>query len=361
MLPPAAFANSSVLAWEMDQLYGGWVCLGHSSLVSETGAYLMREIGETSVFAMQGQDGVARVFLNTCRHRGSRLVEETEGQVRRRIQCPYHAWSYGLDGSLAAAPHMDEVEDFDRSCFGLIEIRSAEASGLLFCDLSGEAPALDEHVGELETKLAGWRIGDLRRADSREYAVEANWKAIAENYNECLHCPGIHPELNALSDYRSGNSQSGAGAWCGGSMALNEGAETMGRNGARAQRPAIEGLDPAEHSNVYYYALFPNALISLHPDYVMLHTLWPRAVDRTDVICEWYFEPETIHHDGFDPSDAIDFWDQVNREDWRVCELTQKGVRARGYLAGRYSGDEGDVHAFDAMVAKRYLEALQSD
>ena len=93
----------------------------------------------------------------------------------------------------------------------------------------------------------------------------------------------------------------------------------------------------------------------------MLHTLWPRAVDRTEVICEWYFEPETIGTDGFDPSDAIDFWDQVNREDWRVCELTQKGVRARGYTAGRYSADEGDVHAFDAMVAERYMEALQAD
>ncbi len=92
----------------------------------------------------------------------------------------------------------------------------------------------------------------------------------------------------------------------------------------------------------------------------MLHTLWPRAVDRTDVICEWYFEPETIEVDGFDPSDAIDFWDQVNREDWRVCELTQKGVRARGYVAGRYSADEGDVHAFDAMVAERYMEALRA-
>ena len=143
-------------------------------------------------------------------------------------------------------------------------------------------------------------------------------------------------------------------------MALNEGAETMGRNG-HADRPPITGLDPAEHHSVYYFALFPNALISLHPDYVMLHTLWPRAVDRTDVICEWYFEPATIEADGFDPSDAIDFWDQVNREDWRVCELTQKGVRARGYTAGRYSADEGDVHAFDAMVAERYMEALRAE
>ncbi len=359
MLPPAAFADPGVLAWEIEHLYGGWICLGHASLVAEPGKYLMREIGQTSVFAVAGDDGAPRVFLNTCRHRGSRLVEESEGQVRRRIQCPYHAWSYGLDGSLAAAPHMDEVEDFDRSCFGLIEISSAVVAGLLLADLSGEAGDPLAHVGDFGDRMAGWRLADLERAGSRAYEVNANWKAIAENYNECLHCPGVHPELNALSDYRSGSSQSGPGAWCGGSMELNDGAETMGRDG-HLQRPPIQGLDPSEHSSIYYFALFPNALLSLHPDYVMLHTLWPRAVDRTDVICEWYFEPRTIEADGFDPSDAIDFWDQVNREDWRVCELTQKGVRARGYTAGRYSADEGDVHAFDAMVAERYVEALRS-
>ncbi len=360
MLPPASFADPAVLSWEIERLYAGWVCLGHASLVAEPGSYLMREIGETSVFALAGEDGAPRVFLNTCRHRGSRLVEKSEGEVRRRIQCPYHGWSYGLDGSLAAAPHMDEVENFDRTCFGLIEVRSSVVSGLLLADLSGEAGDPVEHVGDLGRRLADWRLSDLRRAGSRTYEVNANWKAIGENYNECLHCPGVHPELNALSDYRSGNSQSGPGAWCGGSMALNEGVDSMGRNG-HADRPPIAGLDPAEHHNVYYFALFPNALISLHPDYVMLHTLWPRAVDRTDVICEWYFEPSTIDADGFDASDAIDFWDQVNREDWRVCELTQKGVRARGYTAGRYSADEGDVHAFDAMVAERYMEALRSE
>jgi Rieske 2Fe-2S family protein len=360
MLPPASFADPAVLVWEIEHLFGGWVCLGHASLVAEPGNYLMREIGQTSVFALADEDGSPRVFLNTCRHRGSRLVEESEGQVRRRIQCPYHAWSYGLDGSLVASPHMDAVEDFDRTCFGLIEVRSAVVAGLLMADLSGAAGDPVEHVGDLGARLAGWQLSDLRRAGSRTYEVEANWKAIGENYNECLHCPGVHPELNALSDYRSGNSQSGAGAWCGGSMALNEGADTMGRNG-HADRPPITGLDPAEYNSVYYFALFPNAMLSLHPDYVMLHTLWPRAVDRTDVICEWYFEPSTIGAPDFDPSDAIDFWDQVNREDWRVCELTQKGVRARGYTAGRYSADEGDVHAFDAMVAERYMAALRQE
>ena len=109
------------------------------------------------------------------------------------------------------------------------------------------------------------------------------------------------------------------------------------------------------------FALFPNALVSLHPDYLMLHTLWPREPGRTHVTCEWFFEPETIARDDFDSADAIGFWDMVNRQDWYVCELAQKGVATTGYPAGRYSAEEVDVHAFDSMVADRYWEALRSE
>jgi len=359
MLPPAAFTDESVLAWEMDHVFNGWVCMGHVSAVAEQGSFLMRELRDTSVFAMTGEDGVVRAFLNVCRHRGARIIEETDGQVRRRIQCPYHAWSYDLEGKLVAAPHMNEVEDFDRSCWGLIEVRSAVVGGLLMIDLSGEAPDPAEHVGDLIDSLQRYRVADLKKARGTVYEVEANWKGIAENYNECLHCPGVHPELNALSDYRSGEEVYGDGAWCGGSMTLNEDAETMGLgDGHASQRPPISGITETDINSVYYFALFPNALISLHPDYFMLHTLWPRASGLTEVTCEWFFEEETMARDDFDPSDAVDFWDMVNKQDWYVCELTQKGVKTKGYTAGRYAADESDTHAFDLMVADRYMKAL---
>ena len=360
MLPPAAFTDESVLAWEIDNLFNGWICMGHVTAVAEQGSFLTREIGDTSVFAMTGEDGVTRAFLNVCRHRGSRLVQDVEGQVRRRIQCPYHAWSYDLDGRLVAAPHMNEVEDFDKACWGLLEVRSAVVGGLLLIDLSGEAPDPAEHVGDLLESLDRYRVPELQKAQGTVYEVEANWKGIAENYNECLHCPGVHPELNALSDYRSGEEVDGEGSWCGGSMTLNEEAETMGTGDGHATgRPPIRGLTETDVNSVYYFALFPNALVSLHPDYFMLHTLWPRSSGRTEVTCEWFFEPETIAREDFDPSDAVDFWDMVNRQDWYVCELAQKGVRTKGYTAGRYSGEEADTHAFDLMVAGRYMEALR--
>jgi glycine betaine catabolism A len=360
MLPAAAFVDPGVFEWELERIFGEWICVGHVSQVSEPGSYVMREIGPDSVVVMGGADGRPHAFLNVCRHRGARLLSDAEGKVGRRVVCPYHAWSYGLDGELMGTRHMDGIENFDTACWGLIPVRVATIGGLVLVDLSGEASDADGHVGDLRAHLDRYRVDGLRRVRRNAYDVAANWKAIAENYSECLHCPGVHPELNALSDYRSGEVMDGAGAWCGGSMTLRDGAATMGRSGGAERRP-IEGLAEADLRSVLYFVLFPNAFVSLHPDYVMLHTLWPRTVDRTEVICEWFFEPATIRAEGFDPADAIDFWDQVNREDWHVCELTQKGVRTRGYALGRYSAEEVDVHAFDVMIAERYLDGVRHD
>jgi glycine betaine catabolism A len=359
MLPGAAFTDPAVFAWEIEHLFqDGWVCVAHAGQIAARGAYVMVELGEESVFVVADDHGVAHAFLNTCRHRGARLVDASEGRVGR-LQCPYHAWSYGFDGSLRNAPHTDALEDFDKRCFGLGAVRTAVVEGLVLVDLSGCAPPAGEHVGDLAPLLARHRLAELRRARRLVYDVEANWKAIAENYSECLHCPGVHPELSRLSHYLSGETVRGAGAWCGGSMTLNETATTMGVDGGAA-RPPIRGLGAEAVRSVLYVLLFPNVLVSLHPDYVMLHWLWPREPGRTEVICDWLFETSTMQADGFDSADAVDFWDQVNREDWHACSLTQRGMRSRGFRPGRYTSLEGDVHAFDVMVADRYLEAVEA-
>jgi Rieske 2Fe-2S family protein len=259
---------------------------------------------------------------------------------------------------------MIERDEIDRESTSLWPVHTDVWEGFVFVNLSREEPRpLLEHLADQQDEplgMARFGLADLRIAQVTVNEVRANWKIVIENYNECLHCPGVHPELNALSSYDSGEPAFGKGAWCGGSMTLNEGAETMARNGGHAGRPPIAGLGPEDLASVWYFALFPNALVSLHPDYVMLHTLWPRSAGHTTVICEWLFEPETIAAEGFDPSDAIDFWDQVNREDWHVCELTQKGTRSRGYTAGRYTTHEADVQEFDRMVAERYMAALRA-
>ena len=149
MLPPRAFVDDEVFEWERANLFRSWICVGHVSAVDEPGKFVMRELGPDSVVVIGAEDGRPRAFLNVCRHRGARIVEEAEGKVRKRLRCPYHAWSYGLDGSLQAAPHMDGIEDFDRSCWGLMPVRLAVVGGLVLVDLSGEAADADEHVGDL--------------------------------------------------------------------------------------------------------------------------------------------------------------------------------------------------------------------
>jgi glycine betaine catabolism A len=350
-LPPRAFVDEAVAAWEAEHLFlGGWLCMGHTAPVSERGAFLTREAGGESVLVVGDDEGRARAFFNVCRHRGARLVDEPAGRVRR-LQCPYHAWSYGFDGSLRNAPHTDGIEGFDPGCHGLTPVRTRVLEGLVFCDASGVAPPLEQHVGALAGQLARYRLATLRRAAGMTYDVAANWKAIVQNYSECLHCPGVHPELNRLSHYLSGVDFDGPGAWCGGSMTLVEGTATMA-TGGDGRWPPIAGVNAGE---VLYFALLPNLLISLHPDYAMLHTLWPRGAGRTEVVCEWFFEPATMAGDGFDPAPAVEFWSEVNRQDWRVCELTQKGVGSRGFRRGRYTANEHTVHAFDRMMCHVYL------
>jgi Rieske 2Fe-2S family protein len=354
-LPGAAFTDHDVLEWERANFFRrGWICAGHVDQVRERGAYLTLDVGGENVIVIGDDDGLPRAFLNTCRHRGARLLVAPEGKARR-LQCPYHAWSYGFDGSLKNAPFTDGLENFDATCFGLHQVRLAVVEGLVLLDLSGDAPPPQEHIGDLASSLGAYRLADLRRAVRIVYDVDANWKAIGENYSECLHCPGVHPELNRLSHYLSGETITGSGLWCGGSMTLAEGVETMATDGGHGRKP-IAGVDLR---SILYFLIFPNTLISLHPDYVMLHTLWPKSPGRTQVVCEWFFEEEEIARAGFDPSDAVDFWDQVNREDWNVCGLTQMGMESRSFTPGRYTTEEGDVHDFDRMIATRYLEALR--
>jgi Rieske 2Fe-2S family protein len=174
-LPPAAFTDPAVLEWELEHLFRrGWVCACHASQVSERGQFVMVEIGDDSVMVVADDDGLPRAFVNRCRHRGARLVDTPEGKLPR-LQCPYHAWTYGFDGSLKNAPFTEDLEDFDPACNGLRPVRLAVVEGLVLLDLSGEAPSPTEHVGELAADLAHYRLPELRRGARVVSDVAANW------------------------------------------------------------------------------------------------------------------------------------------------------------------------------------------
>jgi Rieske 2Fe-2S family protein len=198
----------------------------------------------------------------------------------------------------------------------------------------------------------GRDFSTLRRAFRMTYDVAANWKIVAENYSECYHCPGVHPLLNKLTPYDLGEDFFPSGPWKGGWMLFTEGCETMSMDGLRHGRPLLFARDEDEARRIYYYILWPNLIVSVHPDYVLTHQAWPDGPDRSIVQCDLYVDRDAIGK--LDIQGALDFWDLTNKQDYHVVELQQQGTRSRSWVAGRYSNQEASVHAFDLMAMDRY-------
>ena len=348
-LPQQYYVDPRIFQQELERFYfRSWICAGRAPEIPEPGDYFLCEVGPESVLLVRGADGQVRAFFNVCRHRGTRICAVAEGRFPGAIQCGYHGWTYGLDGKLCAAPHMEQAE-FCRENYPLHGISAEIWDGHIFVNLDRTAAPLAAQLGDLQGKFDAWRMSELRMASRMTYDVKCNWKLLVVNYNECLHCPILHPLLNRMTHYLSGENDPPALGYIGGSMEFREGVETMSVDGKKP-RACLPGLPGENHSRVHYYTVYPNLFLSLHPDYVMTHTLWPQAVDQTRVICELHFHPDEMKKPGFDPGDAVEFWDTTNREDWRICELSQLGIQSRAYQPGPYSAKEGLPRAFDEMI-----------
>jgi Rieske 2Fe-2S family protein len=355
-LPPEVYVAPEVLAWELERLFeASWSCVGRQEDAPEAGDLFTAGVGRESVLMVRAEDGQLRGFYNVCQHRGTRLVTQSPLGGQHRLVCPYHSWTYDLEGRLRSAEHMQGAQGFDRGSSGLTPVATAVLEGWVFVDLSGQAGPLESFLGNLPDHLARHGCGTLRSAARLEYEVGANWKLLSENYQECYHCPTIHPELIRVTPYRSGRYDPAQGPWMGGPMELMQGCNTMSLSG-RTSRRALPGLRREDASLVYYYSLLPNLWISLHPDYVLTHRVEPVAPDRTRLVCEWLFHPDAMAAEGFDPADAVEFWDLVNRQDFAACERVQLGVGSRGFRGGRFSDEETGVHFLSAMLARSYLK-----
>ena len=357
MLPRRAYVDPAVHDWEQANIFAGWMCLGRGEKFAEAGAQTSVETGAGGVLLVRGEDGTLRAFANVCRHRGHELVPCGVSVNKRSIVCPYHGWNYKLDGTLRNAPGgFRDVEDFDKSQFGLAELDVVEWHGWVFVDGSGRAGPFAGHIGELEGIVAPYQPATLQVLASHEYEIAANWKTVVENYQECYHCSMIHPELCAVSPPDSGSNLDMEGDWVGGWMSLRDEADTMSLDG-RSSGVVIQGLSETERRTVMYVALFPNLLVSLHPDYVMTHRLTPLAADRTAIECAWLFPEEAAQQDGFDPAYAVDFWDLTNRQDWAACESVQRGLSSPHARPGPLAPDEDGVYQFVTRVARAYAGA----
>jgi Rieske 2Fe-2S family protein len=348
------YVSDHVFQAEAERIFARhWLAIGRANQIRDNGEYVLVQLGDESLIVLRDHDGRARAHYNVCRHRGTRLCESQRGKLSESIQCKYHAWTYALDGRLIAARLMHEVPGFCNDDYPLKSARVAEWEGFLFLNLADDAAAFDETFAALAGKFAAWNLANLQVARRIAYDVRANWKQLIENYSECYHCPLIHPALDRLSPSTSGRNDQSSGLVLGGYMTLNESAESLTTSG-QTGRPPLGTVGGADLARVYYYSMFPNMLLSLHPDYVMVHTLWPLAAGLTRVDCEWLFEPATMARPDFDASDAVDFWDATNRQDWHACELSHLGLRSRSYTPGPYAHSEGLLDAFD----REYLRIM---
>ena len=359
-LPAEAYLSSEVFAWESDHFFGGgWVCVGRADALREPGDQTAIRVGDEGILLVRDADGQLRGFSNTCRHRGHELLAPGSTRNLRAVKCPYHAWVFGLDGELRGAPRFGDVPGFEKTEYPLIAARVAEWNGWMFVNASGGADAIASYVGNLDELVAPWEIGRMFVGETHDYVIHANWKTITENYHECYHCPSIHPALCDVTPVDSGENFPHDGMWVGGSMALKDFAATMSLTG-ESLGVRIRGLSDRQAREVYYFGLFPNLLISLHPDYVMAHRFEPLGPTQTKVECQWLFPPEARDRPGFSPAYASELWDITNREDWSACESVTRGLRSSGYRQGPFAWSEDEVHIFMAMIAQAYVDGHAS-
>lgn len=352
-LPREYFTSSELYAEEGEKIFAKrWVCAGRASEIPHPGDYFVRQLGNAGVIFVRDKTGHVRAFHNTCRHRGTRLCEVATGNVGDRIVCPYHAWVYGLDGRLIGAPSTADLQGFDKSDYPLHAVAVAEWEGFIFFNIAARPEPFADAFAPLMGRFARFNLPSLVSAARMDYDVECNWKLLFQNYSECYHCAGVHPALVKLTPATSGENDLFEGPFLGGYMVINDDAGSMTMSGRACGLPVGDQLDGDDLRRVYYYSIFPNMLLSLHPDYVMFHTVWPVGPRRTRITCEWLFHPATLADRTFDPQDGVKFWDMTNRQDWHICEESQRGIVSPAYRPGPYSPRESLSVAFDREVLR---------
>jgi len=296
-------------------------------------------LGESCLVTIDGV-GVLRAHANVCRHRGSQLVPVEDEEAppppcdAKALRCGYHSWTYGLDGRLLHAPHTEDVTDLSPEDFRLHPIGADVWGGFLWLHATpSAAESLTDALGPVPERVRRYPLERLVVGRRLVYDVSANWKVIAENYNECYHCGPVHPELCRLVPAFAGG---GSGLEWDDGIPHREGAWTFTLSGTSDRAPFPE-LDEAERVRHKGELVYPNLMLSLSADHVAAFVLTPTAVDRTRVVCDLLFSPEEAARAGFDPSDAAELWDLVNRQDWAVCAAVQRGMSSRWFSGGWYA------------------------
>lgn len=334
----AYYTDPDVFTREQQSIFEQmWFCAVRSSDLAKPGAFRKVQIGRESVLVIRGRDGGLRAFLNICRHRGAQLCTEDSGEVKRNLQCPYHAWTYGLDGQLVAAPNLTKMPDVDRVEHGLHKVHLREWLGYAWVSLADEPPSFEddvqgavaERLGDLES-IERYETQDLEVGRRITYDVQANWKLIIENFMECYHCATIHPELTeVLPEFADGFA---AQYFVGHGAEFAEDAQGFTVDGSEGFNK-LPGVADEQDRRYYAITVKPTVFINLVPDHVIVHRMFPLAADRTVVECDWLYSKDVVAS-GKDVSRSVELFHRVNEQDFEACERTQPAMSSRAYRHG---------------------------
>jgi Rieske 2Fe-2S family protein len=337
-LPGTYYTDATIFAMEQEKIFESmWFCAVRSADLDKPGAFKTVQVGRESVLITRSRGGEVRAFFNVCRHRGAQLCTEDSGEVKRAFQCPYHAWTYDLDGKLIAAPNLTKMPDIDRVEHGLRHIAVREWLGYVWVCLADEPSSFEDSVikdvldrlGDLEL-IDHYDVAHLRVGRRIRYDVKANWKLIIENFMECYHCATIHPELTeVLPEFADGLA---AQFFVGHGAEFGENVEGFTVDGS-AGLDHIPGVTEDQDRRYYAITVRPQVFVNLVPDHVIIHRMFPLAADHTIVECDWLYLPSVVAS-GKDVSRSVELFHRVNQQDFAACERCQPTMSSRVYRDG---------------------------
>jgi Rieske 2Fe-2S family protein len=373
----------------------GWLFAGHSCEISKPGQYFTLEVDSDSVVVTRDESGQARAFHNVCRHRGSIVCDKSEGEVKKLV-CPYHRWTYNLDGKLFHAPGMQE--ELDKSQLGLKSIHTREVAGLIFISLAGEPPDFESAKEILAAVAQPQGLIRAKVAKAVDYLVKANWKLVWENNRECFHCNANHPQyIKANFDHYNADDTTprireqisaavrrSEAKWAAAGLAVSHKQTGMTtfpdaeRNiWFSANRTALvdgfvsESMDGAQVAPLMGdYAdndvgtlrmrTLPNFWNHSSCDHAVTTRLLPKGPQLTAIRVWWLVHPDALEGRDYDLSKLMPFWQLTSEQDWEICERQQRGVNSQAYVPGPYSTyKEYNVDAFVRWYLAQ-LRRLQS-
>lgn len=342
------YRSEETFELERDRLFSRqWCYVGRSELATNPADRLLADVAGESVLVVRDRDTQLRAFYNVCRHRGAQLCDEDTKGAPGGITCPYHAWSYALDGRLIGTPNVGK-DEVDREAMSLWPIRVEEWQGNIFVNLDEDASGLRDWLAAQRhqpLRFDKHKLGALRTGHRTVSEVGANWKILIDNYNECLHCPRVHPELVELIPlYKTGAVMDPDRD--DGGVALAGGATSFSQSG-RSWMPLLEGMENGAGGFYYGAAVFPNMFIDITGTSAIITKLVPRSPRHTTVVTEYLFVEEAVANPDFDPSDIVRFSELVAGQDYDVCERVQRGISSRAFTKGIYADKDSMAHEFN--------------